>query len=61
MFGLGFPPMRGGPFKFIDAYGADKILSRMQQFRDIYGIEFEACDLLKSHAKDSSKKFYPGK
>lgn len=61
VFGLGFPPMKGGPFKFIDAYGADKILDKMNKFRDIYGIQFEACDLLRDHAKDSSKKFYPSK
>ena len=61
MFGLGFPPMKGGPFKFVDLYGADKIVDRLRKYEDIYGPAFRPCDLLVDHAKDSSKKFYPQK
>lgn len=61
IFGLGFPPNRGGPFKFVDTYGADKILEKLKFFEQLYGIQFKACDMLKDYAKDSSKKFYPAK
>jgi enoyl-CoA hydratase / long-chain 3-hydroxyacyl-CoA dehydrogenase len=59
VFGLGFPPMKGGPFKFVDIVGADKFVEKLNFYESIYGQSFKACDLLKEHAKDSSKKFYP--
>ncbi len=59
MFGLGFPPMKGGPFKYVDTYGADKIVDKMKEYEQIFGSPFTPCDLLVQHAKDKSKKFYP--
>lgn len=60
VFGLGFPPNRGGPFHFVDTYGADKIVNWMQQFQEkVHPKTFEPCQLLLDHAKDSSKKFHP--
>ena len=50
--------MKGGPFKFVDIYGADKIVEILKRFEQIYGASFRPCDLLLEHAKDSSKKFY---
>ena len=58
VFGLGFPPMKGGPFKFVDLYGAGKIVDRLRTFEQVYGGSFRPCDLLVDFAKDSSKKFY---
>ena len=58
VFGLGFPPMKGGPFKFVDIYGASKFVDQLKHFEQIYGAAFRPCDLLLEHAKDSSKKFY---
>ena len=58
MFGLGFPPMKGGPFKFVDIYSAQHIVEKMRFFEQIYGESFKPCDLLIEHAKDSSKRFY---
>ena len=59
IFGLGFPPCKGGPFKFVDIYGASKIVDKLKNFEQIFGAGFRPCDLLLEHAKDSSKKFYP--
>lgn len=58
---MGFPPQRGGPFKFIDTYGANKIVEKLKFFEQLYGVQFKSCDMLIDYAKDSSKKFYKQK
>ncbi|XP_078069108.1 trifunctional enzyme subunit alpha, mitochondrial-like [Mustelus asterias] len=57
VFGLGFPPCLGGPFKFLDAYGANKLVDKMKKFESVYGSEFTPCQMLLDYAKDTSKKF----
>ncbi|XP_004686442.1 PREDICTED: trifunctional enzyme subunit alpha, mitochondrial [Condylura cristata] len=57
VFGLGFPPCLGGPFRFVDLYGAQKIVDRLRKYEAAYGKQFTPCQLLVDHAS-SSKKFY---
>lgn len=59
VFGLGFPPFSGGPFRWVDHYTASKLVEKMKSYADLYGIAFKPAQTLLDMAKDSSKKFYP--
>ncbi|GAA57168.1 enoyl-CoA hydratase / long-chain 3-hydroxyacyl-CoA dehydrogenase, partial [Clonorchis sinensis] len=58
VFGLGFPPNFGGPFRYLDIHGAAGLVKRMEDYRKLYGDHFAPCELLMQHAKDPSKKFH---
>lgn len=58
IFGLGFPPFRGGPFRFLDSVGIDRAVARLEQLAAQYGPRFEPAPILREMAK-KGKKFYP--
>ncbi len=57
VFGLGFPPFHGGPFRYIDHIGAAKIMATMESLEKQYGQRFRPAQILKDIVK-SGKKIY---
>ena len=46
IFGIGFPPFLGGPFRYIDTLGADKLVETLNQYANVHGERFKPCDRL---------------
>lgn len=61
VFGLGYPPFTGGPFRHVDNFTASKLVDKMHGYADLFGAPFKPCQTLLDMAKDPSKKFYPQK
>ncbi|XP_011647870.1 trifunctional enzyme subunit alpha, mitochondrial [Pogonomyrmex barbatus] len=59
VFGLGFPPFTGGPFRWLDVYGTHRLVKKMEEFQSHYGETYKPCQLLRDMAADSTRKFYP--
>jgi 3-hydroxyacyl-CoA dehydrogenase/enoyl-CoA hydratase/3-hydroxybutyryl-CoA epimerase len=57
IFGLGFPPFRGGPFRYADDVGPQKLLERFRHFEAQYGARWTPPALLVEHAR-TGKKFH---
>jgi len=57
VFGLGFPPFRGGPFRFIDSFGIEQVVKVMQKLQAEHGNRFAPAPIL-LEAMESGKKFY---
>lgn len=57
VFGIGFPPFIGGPFRFVDRVGSAKFNDMMLRFADAYGEQFVPAPLLQDMAK-TNKKFH---
>jgi 3-hydroxyacyl-CoA dehydrogenase len=58
VFGLGFPPFTGGPFRYIDYVGADKVVAMMDDLTAKYGARFKPAQILRDMAA-KREKFYP--
>ncbi|WP_133407524.1 fatty acid oxidation complex subunit alpha FadJ [Parashewanella tropica] len=57
IFGIGFPPFLGGPFRYMDEMGADKLVTLLKGYQATHGERFEPCELLLKMAEEGSK-FY---
>ncbi|MFO0599234.1 MAG: fatty acid oxidation complex subunit alpha FadJ [Myxococcaceae bacterium] len=57
IFGLGFPPFLGGPFRYADAQGIGKILERTEHYEERLGKRFTPAPLLVEAVK-SGRKFH---
>jgi 3-hydroxyacyl-CoA dehydrogenase/enoyl-CoA hydratase/3-hydroxybutyryl-CoA epimerase len=57
VFGLGFPPFWGGPFKYIDHLGPKTIVDRLKELADQHGARYEPSGLILDHAKNNKLFF----
>jgi 3-hydroxyacyl-CoA dehydrogenase/enoyl-CoA hydratase/3-hydroxybutyryl-CoA epimerase len=51
IFGLGFPPFRGGPFRYADSVGAEKLLAKFRALEAQHGARWAPPQLLVDHAR----------
>ncbi|AFE08744.1 multifunctional fatty acid oxidation complex subunit alpha [Corallococcus coralloides DSM 2259] len=57
IFGLGFPPFLGGPFRYADALGPANLLRKLEHYQDKYGERFTPAPLLVEKVR-AGKGFY---
>ncbi|MGZ3594444.1 MAG: fatty acid oxidation complex subunit alpha FadJ [Syntrophales bacterium] len=57
VFGLGFPPFLGGPFRYIDSIGLPKIISLMEELEKRYGARFTPAPILRER-NAKNQRFY---
>ena len=58
VFGLGWPPFRGGPFRYVDAVGADEILSQLDTLDGRFPERFKPAAILVEMTRTRAR-FYP--
>jgi len=58
IFGLGFPPFLGGPFRYADSLTPDGLLKRLEHYHDKFGERFTPAPLLVDMVKEG-KTFFP--
>ncbi|HET9635177.1 MAG TPA: fatty acid oxidation complex subunit alpha FadJ [Gemmatimonadaceae bacterium] len=59
VFGIGFPPFRGGPFRYMDTLGVQVVVQRLEDLNARFPGRFEPADLLLEMAR-RRQVFYPG-
>jgi 3-hydroxyacyl-CoA dehydrogenase/enoyl-CoA hydratase/3-hydroxybutyryl-CoA epimerase len=57
VFGIGFPPFRGGPFRYIDSVGANQIVEQLEDLNARFSGRFEPSGLLLD-AASARRSFY---
>ncbi|MQA89577.1 MAG: fatty acid oxidation complex subunit alpha FadJ [Gemmatimonas sp.] len=58
VFGIGFPPVRGGPFWYLDETGAARVVDRLRALEAVHGARFEPAPLLIEKA-EKGERFHP--
>jgi 3-hydroxyacyl-CoA dehydrogenase/enoyl-CoA hydratase/3-hydroxybutyryl-CoA epimerase len=59
VFGIGFPPFRGGPFRYMDTLGVQVVVQRLEDLNARFPGRYEPADLLLEMAR-RRQVFYPG-
>jgi 3-hydroxyacyl-CoA dehydrogenase/enoyl-CoA hydratase/3-hydroxybutyryl-CoA epimerase len=60
VFGLGFPPFRGGPFRYVDAQSAARVVDDLHQLNERFPGRFAPAAVLVQHAR-AQQRFYPAR
>jgi 3-hydroxyacyl-CoA dehydrogenase/enoyl-CoA hydratase/3-hydroxybutyryl-CoA epimerase len=58
IFGIGFPPFRGGPLRTLDRIGAGRVVERLRRLESHYGSRFTPAPVLVRQTEQGSR-FYP--
>ncbi len=58
IFGIGYPPFRGGPLRYIDDLGAARVVEVLRALAGAHGARFTPCDTLVRMA-EAGGRFYP--
>ncbi|AOE49321.1 fatty acid oxidation complex subunit alpha FadJ [Kangiella sediminilitoris] len=57
IFGIGFPPFHGGPFRYMDKLGIDTVVERLEYYQKLQGDRFAPADIL-IKMRDGSESFH---
>ena len=60
VFGLGFPPFRGGPFRYVDAQGAARVVDELHQLNERFPGRFAPATQLVQDAR-MQNRYYPAR
>lgn len=58
VFGIGFPPFRGGPFRHVDAVGAAEVVRQLDALDAVHAGRFTPAAILREMAR-AGRTFYP--
>jgi 3-hydroxyacyl-CoA dehydrogenase/enoyl-CoA hydratase/3-hydroxybutyryl-CoA epimerase len=58
VYGFGFPPFRGGPFRYIDSLGADEVVRQLEELNDRFPGRYAPAELLLAMAR-RKERFHP--
>ena len=58
VFGIGFPPFRGGPFRHMDSVGVDRVVQQLEELNDRFPGRFQPAQVLIDLARRNGR-FYP--
>ena len=57
IFGIGFPPFRGGPLRYADDLGPERVVTDLERLAERHGVRFAPSEVLRDHARQGTK-FY---
>ncbi|MEO8449612.1 MAG: 3-hydroxyacyl-CoA dehydrogenase NAD-binding domain-containing protein, partial [Gemmatimonadota bacterium] len=60
IFGIGFPPFRGGPLRMIDSLGAGAVVKTLDELTARYGPRFEPAPVLREMAGNGGRFYEEG-
>jgi len=60
VFGIGFPPFLGGPFRYMDTLGAAAVVATLTRLSTRYGDRFTPCDRLLRMAQTGQTFWHAG-
>ncbi|HTH65268.1 MAG TPA: fatty acid oxidation complex subunit alpha FadJ [Gemmatimonadales bacterium] len=58
IYGFGFPPFRGGPLRYLDDLGADRVFAELQRLAERLGPRFTPSEAIVEQAR-ARARFYP--